>query len=223
MDRVSSLSKKALVGKSFYTRFHKAQLVWMQDFWKLVLGYCTRFGLLSNHWFIFHFLAEEDLLKILNSPWIINRGVIMIKHWVLEFNPLSESFKKRLLWMLPDFLIELCKSLKWLLILLRSLFLRSLRWVNKRTASVLVELDLDSGLADSITVTVGEYSFCQLVDFWREPFHCNLCGKTGHLKASCSLDQSVTPLTTVDQDGNFLPKIWIATRSLLQVFSWKAY
>ena len=113
MDRVSILSKRALVSKLFYAKVPKARLsVWIQDFWKPVLGYCSRVSLVSNHWFIFHFMSEEYLLKILSSPWILNRGFLMLKRWAPSFSPFSESFSKRFMWMLLlDFLIELWSKL----------------------------------------------------------------------------------------------------------------
>jgi hypothetical protein len=50
MDRVSILSKRALIGKFFYAKVPKARLsVWIQDFWKPVLGYCSRVSLVSNY------------------------------------------------------------------------------------------------------------------------------------------------------------------------------
>jgi hypothetical protein len=86
MDRVTSLAEKALVGKFFYSRLTKVQLSdWILGFWKPLLGYSPRFCLLSNHWIIFHFLSEEDLLRVMNSLWIINRGVLMLKRWVPRF------------------------------------------------------------------------------------------------------------------------------------------
>jgi hypothetical protein len=69
LERVSSLASKALVGKFFYIKMRKAQISqWIQDFWKPLVGYCLRYSLLSNHWLVFHFLVEEDLLKILDIP-----------------------------------------------------------------------------------------------------------------------------------------------------------
>jgi len=192
MDRVSSLSKKALIGKFFYSSLTKAQLSnWIMGFWKLVLGYSPRFRLLSNHWYIFHFLTKEDLMKILNSSWIINRGVLMLKRWVLGFDPLIETFSKRFLWMLLlDFPVEFWSKHIFVAVanyVRKFIFFdeRSLCWVNKQVVWVLVELDLDRGLLEYIEVTIGGYSFCEFVDLCREPFRYHLCWQTGHLKASC--------------------------------------
>jgi hypothetical protein len=108
MDRVSSLAEKSLVGKFYYSRMSKQQLSdWILRHWKPIVGYCPRFIFLSNQWMVFHFLSEGDLLRVLGSPWIFGRGILMLKRWCLGFNPLSESFTKRYLWMLlPDFPIE---------------------------------------------------------------------------------------------------------------------
>ena len=71
-------------------------------------SYFPRYSLLSNHWLVFHFLAEEDLQKILVHPWILSQGVLMIKHWQPGFNPLMETFLSRFLWIIfPDFQLEI--------------------------------------------------------------------------------------------------------------------
>jgi hypothetical protein len=103
-----SLSEKALIGKFFYVRLNKSQVEdWVLRHWKPLVGYCPRFNILSNHWLVFHFLAEEDLLRILDSPWIFDHGILMLKRWYPGFNPHSEVFSRRKLWMLlPDFPIE---------------------------------------------------------------------------------------------------------------------
>jgi hypothetical protein len=34
-------------------------------------------------------------MRILGSPWIIGRGILMLKRWYPGFNPLLENFSKR--------------------------------------------------------------------------------------------------------------------------------
>jgi len=125
---------------------------WIHDVWNSMVGYFPRFGLLSNHWIIFDFMFEYDLIKILEIMWVIGRGVLMLKRWVPWFNPYMYSFKKRCLWMLlPNFPKEL-----WVLKVFKNIgdmvgrFVyfdeQSLRCNNKTLASVLVEMDLDLGL-----------------------------------------------------------------------------
>jgi len=92
------------------------------------------------------------------------------------FHPFTNTFNKRNLWMiLPDFLIEI-----WSLPIMEAVantagkFIyfdpRSLNWSNKRSSWILAEFDLELGLLDSIKVNIGEHTFRQSIDYWREPF-----------------------------------------------------
>jgi len=109
MNKVENLSSKALVGKQIYIKMKKPKLKqWIWDYWKTRVGYCLRFILPSNHWIVFHFLEVGDMLKILEFPWILGRGVLMLKRWEPIFSPYLESFSKICVWMfLPYFPIEL--------------------------------------------------------------------------------------------------------------------
>jgi hypothetical protein len=176
MDRVISLTEKALVGKLFYSRMNKNQLAeWILRFWKPILGYFPMFSLLSNHWMVFHFLSESDLLSILGSPWIFGRSILMLKRRYLGFNPLLEKFTKSIFWMLlPDFPIKFWFI--WIFEAIANSFGKfiffdelSLCWNNKRLVWILVELDLDKGLLDIIDITIGDSYLLQDVDFWKEP------------------------------------------------------
>jgi hypothetical protein len=69
---------------------------WILGFWKPLVGYCPRFSLLSNHWMVFHFLSESDLLRILGSPWIIGRGVLMLKRWFPGFQPTLGKLREKM-------------------------------------------------------------------------------------------------------------------------------
>jgi hypothetical protein len=199
-DRVTSLAKRALVGRFFYLKMQNTRLDrWVQDCWKPILGYCPRINHLSNHWLIFHFLSEDDLQQILSTPWILDRGVLMLKRWTPGFHPFKSTFDKRWLWMImPDFPIELWTSpILEMVANTAGKFIffdqRSLNWSNKRAAWVLVEFDTDLGLPDSIEIRVGEHSFRQILDYWREPFRCHLCWQPGHLKSNCSSSKDTHP------------------------------
>jgi hypothetical protein len=100
---------------------------------------------------------------VLKPSWIIDRGVLMLKRWTPGFSPYTESFSKRNMWMLlPDFPLEL-----WSLPVFEAVAntvgrfvyfdLCSLSWVNKWIAWLLVEIDLDSGLPESIDVNIGDH------------------------------------------------------------------
>jgi hypothetical protein len=127
----------------------------------------------------------------------------MLKQWTPGFHPLKISFDKRWLWMImPYFPLEL-----WTHPILETVaniagkFIffdkRSLNWSNKRASWVLVEFDTDLGLSDTLEIRMGEHSFTQVLDYWREPFRCHLCWQAGNLKNNCSsskVNQPTSPL-----------------------------
>jgi hypothetical protein len=43
---------------------------------------------------MFPLLSEGDLLKIIEAPWIIDKGVLMLKRWMSGFSPYTKSFSK---------------------------------------------------------------------------------------------------------------------------------
>jgi hypothetical protein len=82
MDKVLGLTEKSLIGKFFYAKMSLRHLTeWMISVWKPILGNCPRFNLLTNHWLVFNFLSESDLFRILETPWIFDKGVLMLKRW----------------------------------------------------------------------------------------------------------------------------------------------
>jgi hypothetical protein len=149
------------------------------------------FILLTNNWLVFHFLSESDLLRILRSPWLFRKEVLMLKIWRPRFNQLLENFRKHSFWMLlPDFPLEywsirvfeeIANSVGKFMFFYELVLQRH----NTKTVCLLVELDLDRGLSDSIDITIGEDHFSQMVDFWKEPFHCHSFWKTRHLQKRC--------------------------------------
>ena len=57
---------------------------------------------------------------------------------------------------------------------------------NKRTARVLVELDVSRGLFPDIEIDCNSVVITQNLDYLKMSFHYNYCHETGHLRKSCS-------------------------------------
>jgi len=172
LNKILSLSEKALIGKLFYIRMNKTQIEdWIRKLWKPLVGYCPRFNILSNHWLVFHFLSEEDLKLILEPPWLLGRGVLMLKRWYLGFMPSSEVFSHRKPWMLlPDFLIEylsmdIFKGIANTIGKFIFFDTTSFRWTNKRTAWVLEEFEMDLGLPTTIDIAIGDRLLSQPINY----------------------------------------------------------
>lgn len=61
---------------------------------------------LMASWYSFHFLFQEDLIKIKVIPWIKGWIFLALHTWYVGFNPMKETPKKKLIWVkLSGFLI----------------------------------------------------------------------------------------------------------------------
>lgn len=52
-----------------------------------------------NKWVVFHFLAEEDLLKILHLKWVKGKVFPWLKRWFVGFSPSKEFIPRSLRWL----------------------------------------------------------------------------------------------------------------------------
>ena len=55
---------------------------------------------LIRGWFCFIFRTPEDSIKILQETWIVNGCNLMLKTWRVGFDPVSEYFQFRNIWVL---------------------------------------------------------------------------------------------------------------------------
>ena len=58
---------------------------------------------------------------------------------------------------------------------------------DKRTAKVLVEVDISNGLLLDIEIVCGDIVLSQWIDYLNMPFRCKYCHDIGHLCNSCTL------------------------------------
>jgi hypothetical protein len=56
---------------------------------------------------------------------------------------------------------------------------------ERRLGKILVEVDIHSGLLESIDIQWRGHTICQKLDYLGLPFRCTLCRKTGHLRSDC--------------------------------------
>ena len=66
---------------------------------------------------------------------------------------------------------------------------------DKRTARVLVELDVSCGLLPKIEIDCNSVVITQKIDYLKMSFRCNYCHETSHLRKSCSFLLQDIPLT----------------------------
>jgi hypothetical protein len=115
----------------------------------------------------------------------------MIKRWRLAFNPESEYFHFRHLWiLLPGLPLQfwnkaaleaIGNSLGTFLSIDNSTLTASSRKIGK----VLVEMDVHGGLPELLEIEWRGRRFSQRLDYLGIPFRCFRCHNTGHLKKNC--------------------------------------
>ena len=68
IDRVSELSRRALIGHLEYFILNKEEWVaWATQHWNSILNYVLTISLLPNQWLIIFFIEDDDATRILNS------------------------------------------------------------------------------------------------------------------------------------------------------------
>jgi hypothetical protein len=116
----------------------------------------------------------------------------MLKRWRFGFNPSTEFFSHRHLWvLLPGLPLQLWNQ-QALELIGASLgrFLRvdtnSLAAPDRRMAKIYVEIDIQAGLPEILEIDWRGFLFAQRLDYLGIPFRCSICRRIGHLRRDCS-------------------------------------
>jgi hypothetical protein len=109
LEESCNLALCALVGRLAYrSRCSSSIEEWVQRFWKPLLGYMPEILSLSRGWMGFMFKNPEDSELVLSKFWSFDRGSLMLKRWRLSFNPATEYFSFRHIWvLLPSLPLQL--------------------------------------------------------------------------------------------------------------------
>jgi hypothetical protein len=101
LEDACNLAMCALVGRFAYKERCTQKLSeWMKTSWEPGLGYTLEVLTLSKGWMGFIFKTPVDSTIILNKFWSYDGGSLMLKRWRVGFNPESEHFSYRHLWIL---------------------------------------------------------------------------------------------------------------------------
>jgi hypothetical protein len=192
LEESCNLSLCALVGRLSYRSLCNHPIIdWMQISWVPLLGYYPDLLTLSRGWFGFVFKNPEDTVLILERLWVFEGSSLMLKCWRVRFDPISEYFSFRHLWvLLPGLTLQLwnAKALEAIgnelgrFIKVDEIYLQS---PDKIMAKVLVEVDLHPGLLEILEIDWRGLILVQILDYLGIPFRCTLCWRTGHLRRDC--------------------------------------
>jgi hypothetical protein len=115
----------------------------------------------------------------------------MLKRWRLAFNPDTEYFQHRHLWvLLPGLPLHLWndESLKAIgnsIGQFISLDTQSQKSPSRKMGKILVAIDITAGLPAKLDIVWRGRVHQQTLDYLGLPFRCNICRETGHLRHSC--------------------------------------
>jgi len=115
----------------------------------------------------------------------------MLKRWRLAFNPDTEYFQYRHLWvLLPSLPLHLWneEALEAIGNSLGTFVAHDLQLLNstsRQMGRVLVAIDITSGLSETLVIDWRGQKLYQKLDYLGIPFRCNHCRLTGHLRRDC--------------------------------------
>jgi len=115
----------------------------------------------------------------------------MLKCWCLAFNPDTDFFHLRHLWvLLPGIPLHFWNEEAFRVIgnslgKCISLDSSSRTGSSRRMGMILVEIDISTGLPETLEIEWRGRKIIQKLDYLRIPFRCNLYRETGHLRQSC--------------------------------------
>jgi hypothetical protein len=175
-ENLVMLSACTLVGRFSYKRMCTQPLEdWLKNMWLPVLGYLPQFQYLKKGWICFHCNSSDDASLLLSKLWIYGGSSLMLKRWRLAFNPDTEYFQHRHIWvLLPDLPLHLWNDAALTAIgnslgTFIALDQQLLKGQWRKMARVLVAMDITTGLPESLEIVWRGQKLIQKLDYLVSP------------------------------------------------------
>jgi len=194
LGSVLQMCKLTLVGRVLGHNYSRRTVVdWVEEKWKPLIGSVPVVEILNRGWFAFNFKGEEELKRILNSNWHLNRVPVLMKRWHPLFDASRERVEESPIWVrLPALPLHYWEPFHFrnignILGTFLEADLSYLETFDKRVARILVSINLREGLAEQINLIRGTESIPQILDYENVPFRCRRCYVYGHPASECDL------------------------------------
>jgi hypothetical protein len=192
LEQTCRMALCGLVGRISYKSLSKISLEdWIKAQWLPLLGYLPEVIYFTKGWIGFICSSPEDATLLLSSLWVFGGSSLMLKRWRIAFNPDTDYFQYRHLWvLLPGLPLYL-----WNEGALRAIGNSLGKFISldskfqsdpgRKIGKVLVEMDIYSGLPETLEIEWRGRRIAQKLDYLGVPFRCNNCRQTGHLRRDC--------------------------------------
>jgi hypothetical protein len=109
LEETCRLAMCGLVGRLSYSYLVDSPVRgWITKSWVPILGYEPEMFVLTKGWMGFVCKTPEDADLLLNKFWVIGGNTLMLKRWRVAFDPCTEYFQYRYLWiLLPGFPLDM--------------------------------------------------------------------------------------------------------------------
>jgi hypothetical protein len=177
LEDTCRLALCGLVGRFSYHRMSDEKLsAWLEKIWCPVIGYVPELFMLSKGWIGFLCRNPEDATLLLNSYWVDGTSSLMLKRWRLAFNPETDFFPHRHIWVflpgLPWFLWNV-GALKAIGNSLGKFIMTdegNLSASARKVGKVMVEIDVQHGLPATLEIEWRGSFILQKLDYLGVPF-----------------------------------------------------
>jgi len=189
---VLQMASLTLVGKVLGHKFSRKTVAeWAEEKWKPLVGYAPVVVMLTRGWFAFRFKKEEELRKVLNLNWQLNKAPVLLKLWHPLFDASRERVDVSPVWVrMPALPLHYWdpyhfKKIGNILGTFLEADMSYLETLVQRVARILVNINLREGLAERIYLDWGPVIVPQLLDYENVPFRCRRCHEYGHPASEC--------------------------------------
>jgi hypothetical protein len=101
LEETCRMALCGLVGRVSYHYLAQEPLqAWMEKYWAPTLGYSSEVLYLVKGWLGFICRTPEDTTLLMASRWVFGGSSIMLKRWWVAFDPTTDYFPQRHLWVL---------------------------------------------------------------------------------------------------------------------------